>query len=177
MCVCLCAVLFVLQALFESAESRAQNNAVRLFLNYIDRACVDEAVRSTFKMIGMTDDLRQMGLGMFETYNGKPVLITKSGSVFRGGVGGVEYFEMDINVHIFNYLSRKVVHSMWKSFPGFSGRIGFVIQGATPLCPLRDEAGGEDGRGDNELPEQICGCVTVDGFDPRAWAVSVTNAK
>ena len=61
---------------------------------------------------------------------------------------------------------------MWKSFPGFSGRIGFVIQGATPLCALRDEAGGEDGRGDNELPEQICGCVTVDGFDPRAWAVN-----
>ena len=48
-------------------------------------------------MIGMTDDLRQMGLGMFESYNGKPVLITKSGTVYRGGDGGIEYFEMDIN--------------------------------------------------------------------------------
>ena len=61
-------------------------------------------------------------------------------------------------VHIFNYLSRKVVHSMWKSFPSFSGRIGFVIQGATPLCALRGEPGGEDGRGDN-VRRQIAACA------------------
>ena len=159
-------------ACFENAASRAKHNAARIFLNFVSKALVDDAVRSTFKLIGLTDDgdLAKMHLGKFKGYNGKPVLITKTGTAFRGGAGGVEYFEMDINVHRFNFISRKVLHSMWDRFSGIRARLGFVVQGATPLCPLRGEPAGADGHGDNELPEQVLGCATLDRWDPRAWA-------
>ena len=51
--------------------------------------------------------------------------------------------------------------------------MGFVIQGGTPLCPLKNEKENPDnksnGVGDNELPERLFGCIKLQSIDPNNW--------
>lgn len=57
-------------------------------------------------MINSCTNLEELGItGVFATYNAKPVLIRRTGSIFRGP----NYMEVDIHVHkvseIFSYKS------------------------------------------------------------------------
>lgn len=52
--------------------------------------------RGRFKAMAQVWNIKELGLpGFIEKYNGKPVLITKSGTFIKGN----GYYEMDINVH------------------------------------------------------------------------------
>jgi hypothetical protein len=91
------------------------------------------------------------------SYNAKPVLIRRTGSVFRGGgtntsitnggspSGGSKYLEIDIHVHKFANLAKKSIHALSSRCSLMYMQIGFVIEGRT----------------DEELPETLFACVGV----------------
>lgn len=97
------------------------------------------------------DNFATLNLGSYlEQYNGKPVLITKSGTVFTGTLpGGGTYIEMDANIHKFNILARKALSSMQDRIKEFEARIAFVIEGVT----------------NDELPETLFGTVYLHNVD------------
>jgi hypothetical protein len=78
------------------------------------------------------------------SYNAKPVLIRRTGSVFRG-VGSSRYLEIDIHVHKFANLAKKSIHALSSRCGLMYMQIGFVIEGRT----------------DEELPETLFACVGV----------------
>lgn len=78
------------------------------------------------------------------SYNAKPVLIRRTGSVFRGN-GSSKYLEIDIHVHKFANLAKKSIHALSSRCSLMYMQIGFVIEGRT----------------DEELPETLFACVGV----------------
>jgi len=121
--------------------------ALKHLKNWIDLAPQSEEWRHKFKLIGVIDNIGDIGLGMLERYNGKPALITKSGTLtvdpeFR-------WAEMSINVHVFNLIARKAWWGQHSKCVQMDARVGFVIQA--------DE--------DNELPEQILGGAELHFLD------------
>ena len=116
--------------------------ALRLLVDWVRDAPSDPAVSGRFKLIAQVVDIRSLGLGSFvEGYNGKPVLITKSGTIHSGP----GYMEMEADVHRFNVLARKTLRSLHAKLPGVRAQVGLVIQGTA----------------DDELPEQMLACAEV----------------
>mmetsp|Transcript_53442 Transcript_53442/g.64425 ORF Transcript_53442/g.64425 Transcript_53442/m.64425 type:complete len:655 (+) Transcript_53442:111-2075(+) len=112
--------------------------AVKLFKKWCETAEHDSGFRSRMKAMCVLDDIDSLGLPSFVTgYNGKPTLISKSGTFTRHPT----HCEMSINVHMFAYLARKGLYSLQQKFPEFILNVGFTIEG----------------RDDDELPETILG--------------------
>jgi len=84
---------------------------------------------------------------MFHTYNGKPCLITKSGSIVRDPSG--EWMEIGIDVRRFNILARKMLCSFRNLLPRTKIQYGFLVQG------VKDE----------ELPEGLICNTYIHGVD------------
>lgn len=102
----------------------------------------DEPWRSRFKVITYCTNMDSFGYpGFIMAYNGKPVLIRTTGSVFKG----TNYIEMDINVHAFGSLARKGMEIMFNNFSKMVIDVGFCIEG----------------REDEELPEVLLGQVAM----------------
>lgn len=78
---------------------------------------------------------------MISSYNAKPVLIRRTGSLYRGS----NYIEKDIHVYKFANLAKQSIHYLSSRCGLMYMQIGFVIEG-------RDE---------DELPEALFGCVGV----------------
>ena len=121
---------------------RAQwSPALRLLAQYFERAARDAAMAARFKLIAKAVNSSELGIGSFlETYNGKPVLV-KTGMIYRGG----NYFELDVNVHIWSMLARKTLKKMQPQLKRTRAHVGFVIEGID----------------DDELPEQILACCEL----------------
>ena len=128
--------------------------AVRLFSEWCRRAEDEADFRGRFKCMGMIEDVESSGVPQFvQGYNGKPALVTKSGTFARHGG---RYIEFTINVDRWCYLARKGLCALTPSFPNFVLNIGFTIEG----------------RGDDELPEALLGGVRVLNLDPdRAFVL------
>lgn len=128
--------------------------AVRLFSEWCRRAEDEADFRGRFKCMGMIEDVESSGVPQFIAgYNGKPALVTKSGTFTRHGG---RYIEFTINVDRWGYLARKGLCALTPSFPNFVLNIGFTIEG----------------RGDDELPEALLGGVRVANLDPdRAYVL------
>eukprot|EP00415_Alexandrium_ostenfeldii_P005081 UN5081 len=60
-------------------------------------------------------------------FNGKPCLITKSGTVFKDPAG--EWLEVDIDIRRFCYVARSMLISLREVLPRSSVHCGFTIQG------------------------------------------------
>eukprot|EP00415_Alexandrium_ostenfeldii_P001878 UN1878 len=60
-------------------------------------------------------------------FNGKPCLITKSGTVFKDPAG--EWLEVDIDIRRFCKLARTMLISLRELLPRSSVHCGFTIQG------------------------------------------------
>ena len=122
--------------------------AVRLFSEWCRRAEDEADFRGRFKCMGMIEDVESAGVPqVVQGYNGKPALVTKSGTFARHGG---RYIEFTINVDRWCYLARKGLCALTPSFPNFVLNIGFTIEG----------------RGDDELPEALLGGVRVVNLDP-----------
>ena len=80
------------------------------------------------------------------SYNGKPVLINKSGKFFKHE----KHIEMTVNVHMFAYIAKKMLYSIQPRFPTMCLNVGFVIEG----------------RDDDELPETMLGVGKLLYMDP-----------
>ncbi|KAF4683832.1 putative ATP-dependent RNA helicase ddx43 [Perkinsus olseni] len=87
-----------------------------------------------FKVIGICENLKDLHLpslirpSLIEKYNGKPVLITKSGSMRVDPSGRFEWVEVDIDVRNFVWLAKSVMHHMHSAIPQLKIHVGFVIQ-------------------------------------------------
>jgi hypothetical protein len=121
------------------------SNAMKLLMNYVLEAPKSKKVQGGFKVISILDNMKEIGLASMDKYNGKPVLIKNSGTLYKGK----DYMEMDINVHLFSMITRKTLHGLQSSFAKMELKIGFVIQGAK----------------DEELPEQMIGAVSIHSSD------------
>ena len=120
--------------------------AVKLFVKYCEKAEVDFAWRSRLKMIGCCSNLEELGVpAAIAAYNAKPVMIKKSGSIYRGS----SYLEVNINIHKWPTYVQKCIQYMYSQSTLMYLQVGFVIEG----------------RDDEDLPEAIFGCVAVNRPD------------
>ncbi len=78
---------------------------------------------------------------MIVSYNAKPVLIRRTGTIFKGS----NYLEMDIHVHKFANVAKQSIYLISSRCGVMFMQIGFVIEG----------------REDKELPETLFACVAV----------------
>lgn len=87
-------------------------------------------------------NIDEMGLpSMITGYNAKPVLIRRTGSIFRGP----NYLEVDVHVHKFANLAKQSIHAISSRCGQMYMQIGFVVEGRT----------------DEELPETLFACVGI----------------
>ena len=123
--------------------------AVRLLEEWCRRSETEPAFRGRFKAMCILDDIEKQGLPMpIPGYNGKPVLINKSGEFFRRE----NHIEMTVNVHLFAYIARKMLYTIQPKFPTMCLNVGFVIEG----------------RDDDELPEVMLGVGKLVYMDPAS---------
>jgi hypothetical protein len=88
----------------------------------------------------------EMGIpSAISSYNAKPILIRRTGTIFRGTNDGIRYMEMNIHVHKFATLAKQSIHYISSRCGLMFMQIGFVIEG----------------REDSELPETLFACVAV----------------
>jgi hypothetical protein len=100
--------------------------ALKLFAQYCEKAETDAAWRSRFKIICSCLNLDQMGLpSMIVNYNAKPVLIRRTGTLYRGQ----NHLEFDVHVHKFANLAKQSIHMISSRCGEMFMQIGFVIEG------------------------------------------------
>jgi hypothetical protein len=120
--------------------------ALKLLAEWCKLAPDDINFRGKFKAMGFIDRIEEYGIPALCTqYNGKPVLIKKTGTLIRGD----KFIEMDINVHKFAYPSRAGLFGMKDKFAQMVIRCGFTIEG----------------KEDDELPEVLLGCANINGVN------------
>jgi len=120
--------------------------AVKLLAKWCDEAEHDETCRGRFKVMAYLDDIEELGLpGFIAGYNGKPALITKSGTFTRCE----NYIHFSVNVHMFAFIARKCLFSLQPKFPSFILNIGMTIEG----------------RSEEEMPECLLGGVRAINLD------------
>ena len=86
--------------------------------------------------------MNEIGIpSVIESYNGKPILIRKTGTIFRGE----NYLEKDIHVHKFANMAKQSIFVLSSRCSKLFMQIGFVIEG----------------RENNELPETLFACVGI----------------
>ncbi|CAM9692877.1 unnamed protein product, partial [Sphacelaria rigidula] len=85
------------------------------------RAETEPAVRKRFKALAVVNNLDAIKMQrLVGPFNGKPVLITESGSLF---------LEMDVNVRQWSFLARKGLHKLEPKFGLMNISVGFLIEG------------------------------------------------
>mmetsp|Transcript_6973 Transcript_6973/g.15078 ORF Transcript_6973/g.15078 Transcript_6973/m.15078 type:complete len:823 (-) Transcript_6973:316-2784(-) len=138
------------------------NPSVQLLLRWFQTCESDAEMRSRFKCLGLVRDLQQKNLGWVGPYNGKPTLITESGSVCKGvarvtDIGGGEdfgasYLIMSSNVHQWSFVGKKGLVTLLPRFKDFRIDLGFTIEA----------------REEDEMPECILGCLCLNNLDDAA---------
>jgi len=120
--------------------------ATRLLVRWFNEAQNNFKMRSRFKTMAVLEKIETLGLGSFiNSFNGKPTLISKSGTFTRHE----NYVEMAINVHKFSYIARQALYRLIPKFQQFVVNLGFTIEG----------------REDEELPEVLLGGCRLLNFD------------
>lgn len=127
---------------------------VKLLSEWCRRAESEPDFRGRFKCMGRIEDIESSSIPKFiHGYNGKPALVTKSGTFTRHE----NYIEFTINVNYWAFLARKGLHSLMPYFQDFIFNIGFTIEA----------------KHDEEMPEILLGGCRVMNLDPEKAAVDV----
>jgi len=130
--------------------------ACALFRRFCDEATADPPnleIKERWKLLAKINNMKELGLGsFFEKYNGKPALITKSGSVFRGD----DYLEVGMNTFRFGMVTRKGMSDLLGRLHRMDFHFAVTVEG-------RDNA---------ELPEQLIACAQVKHLDFVGAAVN-----
>lgn len=126
----------------ELADLSTASPAVRLFAEWCRLAPTDAAMRGRFKVINQCSNMEQLGFSsVLVSYNGKPVLIRRTGSLFRGE----NYLEFNVHVHKFDTFAKQGIYQISSLCGNMAMQVGFVIEG----------------RDDSELPETLFAAVAV----------------
>jgi len=123
--------------------------ACDLFQRFYDESTTDPptiAMKERWKLLAKIDNMKQLGLNMFERYNGKPALITKSGSMHRAD----DLLEVAMNTFRFGLITRRGVWTLLPRLPEMNFHFAVTVEG-------RDE--------DHSLPEQVLAAVRVKKMD------------
>jgi hypothetical protein len=125
----------------------AYSPALKVLCRYVAQCDQPKSkFKGDFKVIAIVTNPEEVGLkNLISKYNGKPVLINKTGTIYKGD----NYIEMDVNVHAFTMMTRKSLKETHSSLSKMKVCMGFVIQGSA----------------DDELPEQIFGCTQLNCVD------------
>jgi len=139
--------------LLRSGERTA---AVSLFAKYVSGGTTHliggNRTSGLFKAIAVAGNVEAIGvprvlLPTVRNFNGKPCLITQSGTVFRDASG--EWLEVNVDIRCFCSLARNMLVSLRDLLPRTSVHCGFTIQGCE----------------DHELPEGIVADVWLHNVD------------
>ena len=118
--------------------------AVKLWAQWCEKAPEDKAWRARFKFISSCSNLVELGVpSSIANYNAKPILIRRTGSLYRGE--GNKYMEFDMHIHTFDTMAKKGIFYMTSLCAEMFCQIGYVIEGRT----------------DEELPEALFGCAAL----------------
>ncbi|KAL1530538.1 hypothetical protein AB1Y20_001439 [Prymnesium parvum] len=147
---CYQVVLTFVASVHKLREWQASNSAAyKSFLRFCNEAAADPPnveLKERWKFIAKITNMKQLGLGSFEKYNGKPALITKSGSVFRGD----DYLEVGMNTFRFAYVTKRGISSLLPRLNEMEIHFAVLVEG-------RDE--------DDSLPEQILAAGQLKNLD------------
>lgn len=136
------------RTLTELKDFENASPGVKLLSEWCDQAEKDDSFRGRFKAMGSVEDIEKTSIPSFiQGYNGKPALVTKSGTFTRHS----NYIEMAVNVHGWSYMARKGLYTLMPMFSKFILDIGFTIEA----------------RKDHELPEVLLGGCRVLHMDPE----------
>merc|ERR1711920_1029084 len=87
--------------------------AVKLFGEGCTKCTDSFEWSSRFKCMALVRDLEKHNISILKPYNGKPVLITESGTARRGvSADGIRFLEFNTNVHKWAYIPRKGFHTV-----------------------------------------------------------------
>uniref|UniRef100_A0A7S3Z124 Protein ENHANCED DISEASE RESISTANCE 2 C-terminal domain-containing protein n=1 Tax=Lotharella globosa TaxID=91324 RepID=A0A7S3Z124_9EUKA len=141
---------------------QGSSRVMRQFLDKpLDIADADRGAHQWKNMVRLANsEALQLGwvLQSYVTkYNAKPFLSRNCKSYYRGE----SYFEVDVDIHRFNYISRQGMYSFKDKLKELTLDIGFVVQCDT----------------DDELPEKLLGCVRLKELDAQNDAVHLPLAK
>lgn len=113
---------------------------LRLLNTWCEKCATDQSYKARFKVICSALNLAEMGVSsVIQSYNAKPVLIRRTSSIFFGD----DYLELDIHVYKFANLAKQPIHMLSQKCSNMFMELGILIEG----------------RADDELPEQLIGCV------------------
>eukprot|EP00656_Telonema_subtile_P035082 TRINITY_DN3908_c0_g1_i5.p1 TRINITY_DN3908_c0_g1~~TRINITY_DN3908_c0_g1_i5.p1 ORF type:complete len:270 (+),score=83.58 TRINITY_DN3908_c0_g1_i5:91-900(+) len=124
-------------------------------------------VADRFKLLGKVCNWEEADLPtMLKGFNGKPCLVTKSGTWYSTWQDGAGYAELDCNTAYWCYMARKALHSSWKVIGKAVFDFGVVVEG----------------RENSEQPEQMLASahmnhVRLDGDIPRWGGVCGAPAE
>jgi hypothetical protein len=126
-----------------------KTNSSKLVKRWMDEADVDVTLSNKVKGIPSIHNPNDPDLGfgmvirtMLSTYNQKPFLTRPDHYIYKGNQGeGMQYLEIDIDVHTFGKAARNGQYQFFGSLPKLIGDIALVLEAD----------------GDSELPEQMLG--------------------
>lgn len=135
----------------QTLEGPHQPPAMKLFQQFWERDAGNLSVvkqANAFKAVACCDNLQDILDGLMVAdfavrKNGTPVLITRSGDMFKDPQG--EWLEVSVDVRLFATFARMMLQQCRDRLARASVRVGFLIQGTT----------------DEELPEGLIGDVVV----------------
>ena len=130
------------------------NAALKLLKRYAETWDTDPDAARRFKSIQFAENIAEMGTAvkMASRYNGKPLIVYKTGNRHRGANG--DYFEIGVVMERWKLFGRKLIKAYINKSGNVVLRFGFTIQGEKP----------------DELPEQILGCCVVHNPDLYKFA-------
>jgi hypothetical protein len=130
------------KTLAELKDIDSASPAVKLWARWCSKAIETDELRKRFKFIASCSNLIELGVPQrIADYNAKPLLIRRTGTLYRGVNNS--YMEFDMHIHKFDTTAKKAIHYMTSMAGEMFMQIAFVIEG----------------RQEDELPEAIFGAI------------------
>ena len=113
------------EALNELKNISKASPAIRLFQSWCKHSLDDMKWRGRFKLICKCLNLDDFGIpAAISQYNGKPILIRKTGTVTRNS----EYIQMRIDIFKFDIFAKKSINLLISRMKDMLLEVGFVIE-------------------------------------------------
>lgn len=130
------------KTLSELKDIDTASPAVKLWARWCSQAIEKDELRKRFKFIASCSNLIELGVPQrIADYNAKPLLIRRTGTLYRGENNS--YMEFDMHIHKFDTTAKKAIHYMTSMAGEMFMQIAFVIEG----------------RQEDELPEAVFGAI------------------